>query len=496
MQGETLDFRKIALGAPAAERDRALAGYFVESDAFKNVVDGKKYILLGNRGSGKSAIFKVLAARAKGAKSLIIELSPDDYSYEMLKSCLKSEKEGSWAKHGAYTVGWKYILFIQIMKALNDGGKGFKRGSSAKIYTYLRDHIKGEQTNPIGALISFLKRLEGIKVASYEAKLKTHELQSLYKLEEIEPLIPEILSLCKLKRTFVLIDELDKGWDSSEDAKAFISGLVQAANSINQYTPDLRVVVSLRQELYDSIPSLYEDAQKFRDVMEFVSWDETSLLKLLAARLRHALPNLKNADDIEVWNAVFPETLDFRKTKSFHYLVDRTLYRPREIIQFVTDVVEHAGKEGAHSINYERISSAEVNYSKARTQDIAAEYKFQYPGLMHVFEAFRGKNYSFARNEAEAIATEIGLDDRLNLPTGSWAYLQDPDVILHVLWKIGFIRAYAVGGVKAKRRSGSQYVGSHQIDNLDIRSVTRFQVHPMFRTFLSMKEGKGTKEED
>jgi len=47
-------------------------------------------------------------------------------------------------------------------------------------------------------------------------------------------------------------------------------------------SPHLRVCMSLRQELYDSIPELYEDAQKYRDLLEVISWDEKSLLKLIA----------------------------------------------------------------------------------------------------------------------------------------------------------------------------------------------------------------------
>jgi energy-coupling factor transporter ATP-binding protein EcfA2 len=490
-----MNLKTLDLGAPAAERDKTLKDYFVESDAYKRVRDGKKYLLLGNRGSGKSAIFKVLAERQVGDGNLVVELAPEDYSYEMLKATLRTEQEGSWAKHGAYTVAWKYILYIEIMKSLNVATNGLKTGATARIYNYLRDHIKGEQGNPIGLLISFLKRLEGIKIASYEAKAKTSDLESMYKLEEITKLIPDIVELCSKRRLYVMVDELDKGWDSSEDAKDFIAGLVQAANTINQHSPNLRIVVSLRQELYDSIPALYDDAQKYRDVMEFLVWDENSLLHLIAERIRHGAPELSSQEDLQVWNSVFPESLDFRKSKPFNYLVDRTLYRPREIIQFVTDTIAEANSSGSNEITYQTISTAEMSYSKARTQDIAAEYKFQYPGLAMIFESFRGKNYSFTRSEMETLLTEVSLNDKL-ANSAAWANLQDPDFLLDVLWRVGFIRAYAVGGIKARRRSGSQYVSAYQIENLDLKSMSRFQVHPMFRIFLSMKEGKGSAEDE
>ena len=55
-----MNFRDLNFGAPAAERDigTGLTDYFVESETFHRVEKGEKLIILGNRGSGKSAIFK------------------------------------------------------------------------------------------------------------------------------------------------------------------------------------------------------------------------------------------------------------------------------------------------------------------------------------------------------------------------------------------------------------------------------------------------------
>ena len=97
-------FANLDFGAPAAERDigRGLEKYFIESVAYKRVRSGAKTIILGNRGSGKSAIFQILASRERSAGSHVIELSPEDYSYELLSSTMTAEKSGSWVKHGAY----------------------------------------------------------------------------------------------------------------------------------------------------------------------------------------------------------------------------------------------------------------------------------------------------------------------------------------------------------------------------------------------------------
>jgi hypothetical protein len=292
-----------------------------------------------------------------------------------------------------------------------------------------------------------------------------------------------------------LVDELDRGWDASEDSKSFVAGLFQACVSINELIPNLRVYVSLRRELYDSIPALYEDAQKYRDIIEVIAWDEPELLALVAKRIRYSVPMLERTDDKYSWNAVFAETLDYRRAKSFNYLIDRTLYRPREIIQFCTDAASDAQKTTAWPINYSVISRAELTYSEARSKDIAAEYRFQYPGLLSIFEVFRGQAYTFARSELELTCLGITTGEFRIDEEASWVLDQDPDFLIDVLWRIGFLRAQAVGGVKALRRSGSSYLGPHQVASLNLRNVGRFHVHPMFRSYLGMKEARGGSDE-
>jgi hypothetical protein len=488
-----IDLAKMNFGAPAAERDIAmgLTDYFVESDAYKRLANRSKTIVLGNRGTGKSAIFKILADRARKSGSHVLELNPDHYSYEMLCSVLRSESEGSWAKHGAFTTSWKYLILVLVMQELSRTGPKLKTGSAAKVYSFLRDNLKGQQENPIAVLISYLKRIEGFKIGSAEASLRTSELAKLYRLQEIEPLLPCIKDLLDKRPLVVLVDELDKGWDNSEDAKAFVSGLFQAAIWLNELSPRLTVYISLRQELYDSIPALYDDTQKYRDLIETIKWNEASLLAVASMRIKHSYPELREAPNDEAWGAIFADTLRYRKAKSFNYLIDRTLYRPRELIQFCSDAVAEARGENLVPIDYGVVSRVELDYSSARQKDISSEYRFQYPGLESIFEVFRGKVYLFERSDLEMLCLQICTGELRTDKLAAWVLEQDPDFLIDVLWQVGFLRARAIGGLKALRRSGSSYVGPHQVASLNLRTVSHFQVHPMFRAALGMREPKG-----
>ncbi|MEW8320882.1 MAG: hypothetical protein AB2660_15345 [Candidatus Thiodiazotropha sp.] len=173
-----MDLTNLKFGLPAAEREiaKGLTEYFVESESYERIKNREKTIILGNRGTGKSAIFKVLSDREKANRNIVLELSPEEYSYEILSTSLKAESEGAWNKHSAFAAAWKYLIYMLIMKAVTREGKKYKRGPSANIYNFLRDHQVGFQDNPIAVLISYLKRIEGIKIGSYEASMRTREL--------------------------------------------------------------------------------------------------------------------------------------------------------------------------------------------------------------------------------------------------------------------------------------------------------------------------------
>ena len=186
------------------------------------------------------------------------------------------------------------------------------------------------------------------------------------------------------------------------------------------------------------------------------------------------------------WNHVFEEKLSYRSTSSFRYVVDRTLYRPREIIQFCNQCIELANGEGL--VDYSIIGKAEKVYSLSRVDDISAEFRFEYPGLKEIFQTFRGMIYSFTRAGLELHCLEIITGERKCPAAKSWLDNCDEQKLISVLWEVGFIRALAVGGIKADVRSGSRYIGAHQLMGLSLVNINQFTIHPMFHSALALKE--------
>jgi hypothetical protein len=427
----------------------------------------------------------MLARRERDAGSFVIELAPEDYSYELLTQTVASQSSGSWAKYGAYAAAWKYLIYVLIMKEVAARRVALPKGTGGEIYKYIRDNHVSHETSRLGALVSYLKRMEGIKIGigPYEAAVRARELEKLYKLEEIHHLLPMLREVAASRRVIVLVDELDRGWDSSEDARAFVAGLFQACISVNSVHDDLRVYVSLRQELYEEIPELYDDAQKYRDLIETVRWSSGSLLTLVANRIRHSIPALTHKDDQSCWGVLFG---DAPGGGSFPYMIDRTLYRPREIIQFCVHALEHArDSQVPVPLSAAALREAEDAYSRERVRDIAAEYRFQYPGLLSVLEAFRGRSSILTRDDLELACLELITREVPTRGTNPWLEECTPESLTEILWSTGFLGAEIPKATGSGRTPATGFLGPHQGSHHMVHTARRFQIHPMFWAYLS-----------
>ena len=129
----------------------------------------------------------------------------------MLTAALASEAEGAWAKHGAYAVAWKYLLYVLVMGAVVGDATRIQKGAVERIQRYLRDHHRAKQGSKLSLLVAYLKRMEGVKIGPVAASIKTRELERMYKLDEIAPFIEDLKEAPRTRSVVVLVDELDRG---------------------------------------------------------------------------------------------------------------------------------------------------------------------------------------------------------------------------------------------------------------------------------------------
>lgn len=310
--------------------------------------------------------------------------------------------------------------------------------------------------------------------------------RELRNVAEVDALEHHLTHIAESGAKFViLIDDLDLGWNNSEVANNLLLGLLAAINHISGLSKNIYVCVFLREDVYSILITKTQHSDKYRSI-ERIRWEKEDLLHILNERInfnrdRAAIGRLENP-----FNTVFPTGVGTSNTDN--WLLERTLGRPRELIQlarYYTESVEDSDPSD------EALKASEQEYSSWKLDDLCTEYSNQYPGLISIFSYwktnfFRHK-YHLKQTEIEEmllrIATEVALnEDWFNTIVAA----TDIDALLKILYEIGFIGDFVQGG-----EGGSKTFYSY-IDRHEPR-FEEVQIHPCFRRAVNTVERIRTK---
>ena len=117
--------KDVRFGHIAAEEEaEALQSYFLETPEYEELVkDRRRLIVIGRKGSGKSAIYLSLRD-SKDRRT--IGLTLQDYPWEVHKRI----KDTGAPKEHIYVNSWKYIIWVLLAKELI----GYSRPSEYKLW--------------------------------------------------------------------------------------------------------------------------------------------------------------------------------------------------------------------------------------------------------------------------------------------------------------------------------------------------------------------------
>lgn len=248
-------------------------------------------------------------------------------------------------------------------------------------------------------------------------------------------------------------------------------------NSVN-------IFVCVRNDMYDILMGGTTHSDKYRNC-EYINWDDDSLIDLLTERLKFNYLENNEAISGDIFHDVFPEKVG--RVYVEKWLLDRTLQRPRELIQLVRKYTESTDAKDA-----EKLKKAEEMYSKWKLEDLCTEHKFLYPGLLNIFEfwkkEFYRSKYHMTKEEYEPIIRKIF--QKMDLQEKWFTNLVDTDDIegfMKILYNIGFIGDFIRGG-----QGGNKVIYAYQEDG-DSPRLKEIQIHPCFRKTLGVVERIRTK---
>lgn len=469
-----------------AESEAQLADFFVRTDAYGRIDDQDHIIVVGRKGTGKTAIYRALLQRAHVFDNVFAAgLQFRDYPW----GTHQEVKDGAAAPVERYSASWRFLILVEIAKLVLTSADhrppaGGDAAAAAKVLAdfittnwgeldfKFRDIFRKRHYN-----LKFEPRVMGNQLGSVDVGSVPRDRLAGF-LSEANRWLEECLErlLTDDRWYFILFDDLDRGYDPADDEYvARLTGLLLASRDVYDWARsrslDVAPTVFIRSDIYDSLS--FPDKNKItQNFVETLTWTdehtgENSLKTLIEQRIRVITSTTLGAP----WDVVFEEQLMRGTQHKFKHMAARTYLRPRDMIQFANLCLEQAKDTGHALIENQDIASARPGYSEYLVNELDDEIHEVFPEWRRYLEALRRVHtVRFRKADFEAAFAALRLE-RFEL---------SPDDALELLYRFSVIGFTKIGG--------GGYGGSAIAFRYRSPTVSFDPAAPHFNVHLGLKE--------
>jgi len=495
-------------------------------------------VVVGRTGAGKSALLNHIHETCEK----VILLSPHSLSLNYIAN---NNVIGFFEEAGVnlsvfYGLLWRHVLVVELLKAKynitnENAQKDYTRNIRKLLYKnnkfkemavdYLEqwgnkfwlttEERMHELTQKIESSLSASigSRLPGIDLSAKGAQKLSEEQKSqviqigkkvvseiqIRELENIITVLGDEIFSDPQQKYYVIIDGLDEEWVDERIKYNLIKSLIDSIRRFKKI-PAVKILIAMRQDLLDKVIHSSRDVgfqeEKYESLYLRLGWTKQNLKELIDRRVSFLVRRKYTKKDVG-WDDIFPFQID--KQPTIDYIVDRTFYRPRDIISFMNDCIHSAA--GGNKISAHTIKLSEEQYSYKRLQSLATEWQIIYPELFEVSQMFHGMPYSFQVSEL----TEKWFEDKYLQILDSLSGKKGPlmrllDSLYSASGNFGSVRntlvreLYITGllGIKTGPSSTTSwsYQGVRSISQGQLKQSSIIYIHPIFYRALGIKTRK------
>ncbi len=400
--------QSISVGDPRAENEMTtLERYYLKTDQFERAIRGEVNLVVGRKGSGKTALF--ISARDKtraDKRNIMVDLKPEGYQLIKLKEeILEYLSEG--ARQHLITAFWEYLILLEVAYKLLEKDKPIYKHNHEiyDLYVNLSRTYKAVDFASEGDFSERLLMLSDRLAAKYRQKfgnqpgkkLTNADVTELLYSHDLATLQRQISAYLEKKRAvWVFFDNLDKGWSTQgvEVIDAIVLRcLVDAGRKVEREMRrnghEFHCIVFIRNDVYDHVMRQSPDYGK--EMRATLDWADPDMLReMLRLRLVSNLTNAqRGADFFSIWRQLCDS--HYEGEESSAYLIERTLMRPRNLIKIFNHCRGFAINFGRQRISHEDIQKGLRTYSQDLIEELDRELTDVFPGardlLYHFLDA-------------------------------------------------------------------------------------------------------------
>jgi len=413
-QSETV-LQRIDLGASSAENEfQNLHNYFVETAEYNRALRGPSSIVVGRKGSEKSAIFyRVGDYHKSDARNLVVDLRPASHNLSELRIRLLELMDIGLFDH-TIAAFWQSIIFREILLEVRSSILPKSRYSMSILeqarnieatMSMTEEYAAADFTSRLDMVIrSLIDRLPAMPKGPSFTRAKITNILFQEDISSIRNL--SISSCAAYNRIVLLFDDLDEGWPAkrveSEDIRIIrilLEALASVQREMDRGNVDFQHIVFLRNDVYEILIEQTSDRGKFNLIN--VDWsDPEQLRRLMEERAKFGIldENISSEGALQLVIPNYRQVGDY-----FPICLQYSLMRPRFLIDLCERSLSCAVNRG-----HLRVESDDVDYSlRQHSMYLVSEFGYEIrdvSGLTEdIFYHFIGKPALLSEDESRTI---------------------------------------------------------------------------------------------
>ncbi|WP_457578946.1 P-loop ATPase, Sll1717 family [Ensifer adhaerens] len=470
-----------SFGDVAAEDD-AVLDYFLSTNAVESIEGGKAFLVLGRKGTGKTALVRYFSEGKASGTSRPLSLR----GYPWGIHAQRVDRGASEIE--AYVSSWRYLIAVELASLLLTLPGSSRTHKSEVLSKFLEENYGGP--NPDLSKILQPKRISvskltlmpailGNQLGGVELERKQGDHNFGLELNALsQSIMNAVIDAAKdmnVQSLSLHFDELDQGLDRlNDERRRMLIGLVLAAREVRRESASeglaINPVVYLRSDLWDEMN--FSDKNKISQSLTLhLNWKSDELLSLINARLRAKLGTGATWDSVSA-----PDLMRGSQTKWNHVLA-RTFNRPRDVIQFLNIALAEAKRRDEINtvIRNEDIVASRDAYSAYLKSELDDEVGPHWPQWIEALGAC--SNISTLTFEREQFKVQYTKRKTSGNPVDGDTALE----LMHRFSVVGYETRSGYGGSAWSFRYSDPSAGW---DN----SASRFKVHLGLKEYAKLRE--------
>jgi hypothetical protein len=469
--------------------DRYSELYFDESPFNEHAIESETYLIIGRRGSGKTALAQYFSFQQVLPNAIYIGVDEPAVYQQVLSDVAVRSSHSREISIPKLEKVWEYVLWSVIFEHI--------RVHSPIVAAACSD--SRHQGGASGLVNSVIKRLHSF--LKEEGRELDEQLTLLLTEDKAKVAREEAMKLARRTPIIVVLDTLERYDTSDEALMNALAALIQCAARFNieysRHGIHLKVLMSgevfpyLQESvLQNPLKSVKNEVHLFwrpRDLLRLISWRFHRYLESqgqLNAKSKRNIDWTSHKEVLkEMWTPYFGQSVRNRQgfdEDTFYYLLRHTQMRPRQLILLCNSVAKLA----LHDKVFPLMSEQHIREGvRRREEDLALEvinsFSSLYPNVARIVDALIGLPMTFRGNELAKCAPKSA---------PAWQIRRySPESFFSLVSELGIVG-------RVKKRSGSVVEGEFEYSlkrRLGLSPDDDCVIHPMFYSRLDVRVDEG-----